>query len=178
MAERVCPWWVGYLLVSPIRRWFEKPEEVLGPHLESGATALDVGCAMGYFSLPLAELVGPDGRVVVATQFSEYALPTMEGGAVDTPYALNVDRERDIVWICGTNSDTLIRFDPPTEQFRVYPLPTQVTYTRDIDFDNESGVWTSNSNGPTWQIETGVPRVLRLIPGRDPDVSMGVSASR
>lgn len=64
MAERVCPWWVGYLLVSPIRRWFEKPEEVLGPHLTSGATALDVGCAMGYFSLPLAEIVGPSGRVI------------------------------------------------------------------------------------------------------------------
>jgi len=64
MAERVCPWWVGYLLVSPIRRWFEKPEEVLGPHLTSGATALDVGCAMGFFSLPLAELVGPSGRVI------------------------------------------------------------------------------------------------------------------
>ena len=39
MAERVCHWWVGYLLVSPVRRWFEKPEEVLGPHLKSGATA-------------------------------------------------------------------------------------------------------------------------------------------
>jgi ubiquinone/menaquinone biosynthesis C-methylase UbiE len=64
MAERVCPWWVGYLLVSPIRRWLEKPEEVLGSHVSSGATALDVGCAMGYFSLPLAEAVGPGGRVV------------------------------------------------------------------------------------------------------------------
>jgi ubiquinone/menaquinone biosynthesis C-methylase UbiE len=64
MAERVCPWWVGYLLVSPIRRWFEKPEEVLGSHLESGATALDVGSGMGYFSLPMAELVGPSGRVI------------------------------------------------------------------------------------------------------------------
>ena len=64
MAERICPWWAGYLLASPIRRWFEKPEEVLGPHLSSGATALDVGCAMGFFSLPMAELVGPSGRVV------------------------------------------------------------------------------------------------------------------
>jgi ubiquinone/menaquinone biosynthesis C-methylase UbiE len=64
MAERVCPWWLGYLLASPIRRWFEKPEEVLGPHLKSGATALDVGCAMGFFSLPMAELVGPSGRVI------------------------------------------------------------------------------------------------------------------
>ena len=64
MAERICPWWAGYLLASPIRRWFEKPEEVLGPHLGSGATALDVGCAMGFFSLPMAELVGPGGRVI------------------------------------------------------------------------------------------------------------------
>jgi ubiquinone/menaquinone biosynthesis C-methylase UbiE len=64
MAERVCPWWIGYLLVSPVRRLFENPEEVLAPHLRSGATALDVGCGMGYFSLPMAELVGPGGRVV------------------------------------------------------------------------------------------------------------------
>jgi 2-polyprenyl-3-methyl-5-hydroxy-6-metoxy-1,4-benzoquinol methylase len=63
MAERVCPWWVGYLLASPVRRLFEKPEEVLGPHVERGVTAMDVGCAMGYFSLPMAELVGPGGRV-------------------------------------------------------------------------------------------------------------------
>jgi 2-polyprenyl-3-methyl-5-hydroxy-6-metoxy-1,4-benzoquinol methylase len=64
MAERICPWWLGYLLASPIRRWFENPQDVLGPHLTSGATALDVGCAMGFFSLPLAELVGPSGRVI------------------------------------------------------------------------------------------------------------------
>lgn len=64
MAERICPWWMGYLLASPIRRWWEKPEEVLGPYLTSGSTALDVGCAMGFFSLPMAELVGPSGRVI------------------------------------------------------------------------------------------------------------------
>jgi len=64
MAERVCPWWIGYLLVSPVRRLFEKPEEVLAPHLKSGITAMDVGCGMGYFSLPMAELVGPSGRVI------------------------------------------------------------------------------------------------------------------
>jgi ubiquinone/menaquinone biosynthesis C-methylase UbiE len=64
MAERVCPWWLGYLLASPVRRLFEKPEEVLGPYLRSGATALDVGCGMGFFSLPMAELVGAGGRVI------------------------------------------------------------------------------------------------------------------
>ena len=64
MAERVCPWWLGYLLASPLRRLFENPEEVLAPHVKSGMTAMDVGCGMGFFSLPMAELVGPSGRVI------------------------------------------------------------------------------------------------------------------
>ena len=64
MAERVCPWWVGYLLVSPLRRLFHNPVTILGPHVNSGMTVVDIGCAMGFFSLPLAEMVGPGGRVV------------------------------------------------------------------------------------------------------------------
>ena len=110
-------------------------------------------------------------------EFKNFVLP-IEPLGTETPYALNVDRRTDTVWICGTNSDTLISFDTASEDFTIYPLPTQVTYTRDIDFDNDGGVWTSNSNAPTWQIETGVPRVLRLLPGADPDVSMRVSGSR
>ena len=80
----------------------------------------------------------------------------------ETPYALNVDLMTDDVWICGTNSDSLIRYRQDSGEFTVYPLPTQVTYTRDIDFSADGGVWTSNSNFPTWQIETGIPRVIRL----------------
>lgn len=60
----VCPWWLGYVLASPIRRIFEKPEEILAPLVAPGMLVLDVGSAMGYFSLPLARLVGPEGRVV------------------------------------------------------------------------------------------------------------------
>jgi streptogramin lyase len=92
-------------------------------------------------------------------EFRTWKLPT-EG--VETPYALNVDRRTDTVWICGTNSDSLIRFVPDTEQFTVYPLPTRVTYTREIDFDADGNVWTTNSNFPTWQIEAPGPKVIRL----------------
>jgi streptogramin lyase len=95
--------------------------------------------------------------------FQSWPLPLEPREGV-TPYALHVDRRTDQVWVCGTNSDTLIRFDPPSEQFTVYPLPTRVTYTRDIDFDASGRVWTSNSNSPAWQIEGGQPRVLRLDP--------------
>jgi ubiquinone/menaquinone biosynthesis C-methylase UbiE len=64
MAEHVCPWWLGYLLACPLRRLLDSPEEVLAPHVKSGVTALDVGCGMGFFSLPIAKFVGPSGRVI------------------------------------------------------------------------------------------------------------------
>lgn len=63
-APHVCPWWIGYLLASPIRRLYQKPEVILGPHVEAGMTVLDVGCAMGFFSIPMARLVGEQGRVI------------------------------------------------------------------------------------------------------------------
>jgi streptogramin lyase len=96
-------------------------------------------------------------------EFRSFELPIEPRGS-ETPYALHVRRETGEVWICGTNSDSLIRFEPAAERFSVYPLPTRVTYTREIDFDAQGRVWTSNSNVPAWQIEGGMPRVLRLDP--------------
>ena len=63
-GQHVCPWWVGYLLASPLRRLFENPRAILAPHVRQGMTVLDLGCAMGFFSLPLARMVGEKGRVV------------------------------------------------------------------------------------------------------------------
>ena len=103
----------------------------------------------------------------VTRDFESFELPIEPRGSA-IPYALNVDRRSDSVWICGTNSDTLIRFEPASGRFAIYPLPTRVTYTREIDFDDQGRVWTSNSNVPTWQIEGGYPRVLRLDPDAFP----------
>jgi 2-polyprenyl-3-methyl-5-hydroxy-6-metoxy-1,4-benzoquinol methylase len=64
MADHVCPVWVGHLLASPLRRLLQDPARILSPHVREGMTALDAGCAMGFFSLPLARLVGPAGRVI------------------------------------------------------------------------------------------------------------------
>lgn len=63
MAERVCPVWVGYLLLSPIRKLFQNPYDILSAHVSGGMKAMDIGSAMGYFSLPLADLVGSSGKV-------------------------------------------------------------------------------------------------------------------
>jgi len=64
VRHRVCPWWLGYLLASPLRRLLQRPEEILSPYVSEGMLALDVGCGMGFFSLPLARFVGKAGQVV------------------------------------------------------------------------------------------------------------------
>ncbi len=64
MAKRVCPYWVGYWLLNPFRRLIHNPDKILAPHVASGMTVLDIGSAMGFFTLPLARMVGPQGKVI------------------------------------------------------------------------------------------------------------------
>jgi len=64
MPQRVCPWWLGYLLANPLRRFMQDPRKVLAPYVREGMTVLEPGPGMGFFTLELARLVGPSGRVV------------------------------------------------------------------------------------------------------------------
>ena len=64
MAHPVCPWWLGYMLLNPLRRLFEDPAKLLRPLLREGMVVLEPGCGMGFFTLEAARLAGPSGRVV------------------------------------------------------------------------------------------------------------------
>jgi len=64
MTHKVCPWWLGYWLVCPVRRWWQDPAPIIAPYVGRGMTVLEPGPGMGYFTLELARLVGPSGRVV------------------------------------------------------------------------------------------------------------------
>jgi SAM-dependent methyltransferase len=64
MAHRVCPWWLGYFLVSPLRRLWQDPSKILSPYVTDGSRVLEPGPGMGFFTLDLARLVGPAGRVI------------------------------------------------------------------------------------------------------------------
>ncbi|HER43031.1 MAG TPA: class I SAM-dependent methyltransferase [Candidatus Eisenbacteria bacterium] len=63
MAERVCPWWMGYFLLGPFRKISENPRKILAPFVENGMKVLEPGCGMGFFTLEAARLAGPQGRV-------------------------------------------------------------------------------------------------------------------
>lgn len=58
-----CPWWLGWALASPVRGWFDRPQDLLSPHLRPGYRALEIGPGMGFYTLPMAELVGTEGRI-------------------------------------------------------------------------------------------------------------------
>ena len=64
MGKRICPWWLGYLLASPVRRLVQDPASIVQPYVRQGMTVLEPGPGMGFFTLELARRVGPKGRVV------------------------------------------------------------------------------------------------------------------
>ena len=64
LDRELCPWWFAYTFDNPVRRLLHKPEKVLGPYVKEGMTAVDIGCGMGHFSVGMARLVGPNGRVI------------------------------------------------------------------------------------------------------------------
>ncbi len=64
MGHTVCPWWLGYFLLNPLRRLMQDPEKLLAGYITAGMSVLDVGCGMGYFTLPMAVMVGDGGRVL------------------------------------------------------------------------------------------------------------------
>ncbi len=60
----VCPCWVGYFLLNPLRNLFESPNKVFDSCIRPGMVVLEPGCGMGFFTLPLARMVGEAGKVI------------------------------------------------------------------------------------------------------------------
>jgi ubiquinone/menaquinone biosynthesis C-methylase UbiE len=63
-VSHTCPWWFGYFLLNPFRRLVQGPARILGPFVRPGMVVLEPGCGMGFFTLDLARMVAPGGRVV------------------------------------------------------------------------------------------------------------------
>ena len=102
MSNHVCPWWLGYLIASPLRRLWQDPEEILAPYVHEGMAVLEPGPGMGFFTIELAKRVGNSGRVV-AVDVQARMIQSLKhrlakkglGGRVDarvaTPASLSVE---------------------------------------------------------------------------------------
>jgi predicted methyltransferase len=61
--KHFCSWKFGSFLTHPMRKYLHDPERILGGYFRPGMTAIDYGSGIGYFSLPMAKLVGDQGTV-------------------------------------------------------------------------------------------------------------------
>ena len=64
MACKVCPWWMGYLLISPLRKLLQNPKKIIAPLVQEGMTVVEIGPGMGFFSLEIAKKVAESGRII------------------------------------------------------------------------------------------------------------------
>ncbi|OGP68913.1 MAG: hypothetical protein A2031_05860 [Deltaproteobacteria bacterium RBG_19FT_COMBO_43_11] len=62
----VCPRWLCFTFDNVFRKLLQDPYKILRPYIKKGDAVLDVGPGIGYFTIPLAEMVGKNGLVIAA----------------------------------------------------------------------------------------------------------------
>jgi streptogramin lyase len=92
-------------------------------------------------------------------KWTVYDLPNKEN---QFPYALNIHPQTGDIWICGTTNDSMFRFIPSTEELIEYPMPSRVTYTREIEFGDDGSVWVCNSNWPNRHTERRLGSIIKI----------------
>lgn len=58
------PWWFAYTFDNAIRSLVHRPSEILRGLVRRGDTVVDVGSGLGFFTLAMAEMAGPEGKVI------------------------------------------------------------------------------------------------------------------
>ena len=76
---------VGLALLYPIRRIFEPPKKLIRPYVKEDYVVADLGCATGYYTFALAELVGSKGKVY-AVDFGKKNIRALEKKAEKGDY--------------------------------------------------------------------------------------------
>lgn len=95
--RHICPVEKAGLLDNIYRKWLQNPYKILKPHIRDGMTVLDVGCGPGFFTIPLAQLVGKTGRVI-AVDLQKEMLQVVKKKIIASQY-----EERIILHHCDTN---------------------------------------------------------------------------
>ena len=63
----------GMLMGSRLRKWLMNPVKTLNiAKVRPGQTILEVGCGTGFFTIPAAQIVGNEGRIIALDASSDY----------------------------------------------------------------------------------------------------------
>jgi ubiquinone/menaquinone biosynthesis C-methylase UbiE len=62
--NHICPHKFAFMLDNIFRRCLQHPRKVVGEYLRLGDTVIDLGCGPGFFTIDMAKMVGPTGKVI------------------------------------------------------------------------------------------------------------------
>ena len=108
----VCPAEHAGWLNVPVRKWINDPRRILDGLVKPSDTVLDLGCGPGFFTLPLAEMVG-DGGSVIAVDLQAKMLDKMQARAVAKGLAARITAHRcsaDSLGLDGVQADFALAF--------------------------------------------------------------------
>jgi ubiquinone/menaquinone biosynthesis C-methylase UbiE len=89
-SKHVCPWWLCFTFDNFLRPLFHDPVKMLKGTIREGDTVLDVGPGMGYFTIPMAKMVGETGKVIAA-DVQQGMLTFLESRAIKAGLAQRIE---------------------------------------------------------------------------------------
>ncbi len=126
-SKRVCPVERAGSLDGGLRRWLQNPRKILSPYVRSGMTALDFGCGPGFFTITLAELVGPSGHVH-AVDLQEGMLTIVESKIRGTELVPRISLHRSDAENINLNAD----LDFVLAFYVLHEVPNQSAWFRQV----------------------------------------------
>jgi ubiquinone/menaquinone biosynthesis C-methylase UbiE len=123
----VCPAEGAGWLSTPLRRLIANPGRILGGLVDRGETAADLGCGPGFFTLPLAEMVG-DGGSVIAVDLQQAMLDKLAARAERKGLAARIRPHRCDAGTLGLNGK---RADFALAFWMVHEVPDQWRFFRE-----------------------------------------------
>jgi ubiquinone/menaquinone biosynthesis C-methylase UbiE len=125
--DRICPVERADSLDNRLRRWIQNPRRILRPYISEGMTVLDFGCGPGYFTVDIAQMVGPGGHVIAA-DLQEGMLQKLEGKIKGTDLENNIVLHKCAEDKIGISEqvDFVLTF------YVLHELPDQAAYFKEI----------------------------------------------
>lgn len=136
-ADGKCAWYsqVNASTIGCINTSSKKVEKTLAFPEGSGPRRIARDNA-GHLWVPLFG----SGQVAKVDMASGKLLETFDlPDRAAAPYALTWDERRKAVWVANSNSDSLYHLDPNTGKIKIYPMPRQMAFFRQISLDQKSG---------------------------------------
>jgi ubiquinone/menaquinone biosynthesis C-methylase UbiE len=125
--EHVCPWWFCFTFDNFLRKLLHNSDKILQSYIVEGNSILDIGPGMGYFSIPLARMVGENGKVIAAD-----IQPEMLKALQKRAKKAGVEKQI-ITHLCKADSLGLdMQFDFILAFWMVHEVPNQLAFFKEI----------------------------------------------